>query len=139
MNRVTQKNGKLTLTPADHFTLVLVLHNLPHGNQEAEKLVRWNLHKPGGWNKYEENTNAKANDIKKLVLNKTKSVEETIEEFENIHNKIKFQSFGKTRINNEKPKYKEMEKIEQEGVLSEETQAKSLIAVQNIGRGNSKY
>ena len=83
MNRVTHKKGKLTLTPADHYTMFLVLHNLPPGTQQKEKVVKWNLKKPGGWSKYEEATNRKADEIRKVIENEEKSVTEVVEEFEN--------------------------------------------------------
>ena len=99
MNRVTYKKGKLTLTPADHYTMFLVLHNLPLGRQSKEQVVKWNLKKPGGWKTYEEATNVKAKDIRKIMEDENKPVEKVVQEFEKIHNKIKFQAFGKTRIN----------------------------------------
>ena len=99
MNRVTYKKGKLTLTPADHYTMFLVLHNLPLGRQSKEQVVKWNLKKPGGWKTYEEATNVKAKDIRKIIEDENKPVEKVVQEFEKIHNKIKFQAFGKTRIN----------------------------------------
>ena len=78
--------------------MFLILHNLPLGREPKEQVVKWNLNKPGGWKIYEEATNEKAEDIRKVIESKDKSVETVVKEFEKIHNKIKFQAFGKTRI-----------------------------------------
>ena len=48
MSRVTHNKGKLTLTPTDHYTMFLILHNLPLGRECKEQVVKWNLKKPGG-------------------------------------------------------------------------------------------
>ena len=104
MNRVTYEKGLLTLKPSDHYTMFLVFHNLPLGIEKKEKDVRWN--KPGGWKKYEEVTNDRAKDIHKIVENKSKSVDEMMEGVEKIFDKIKFQSFGKTKIRKSKTKSK---------------------------------
>ena len=37
MNRVTQKDGKLKLTPTDHFTFILILYKLQRKNCEKLK------------------------------------------------------------------------------------------------------
>ena len=128
MNRVTHKKGKLTLTPADHYTMFLVFHNLPLGRESKEQVAKWNLKKPGGWMRYEEDTNKKAKDIRKVIEDEDKSVEEVVENFEKIHNKIKFQAFGKTRLNSGKMK---MNQITGKEVLQEEQLAKELLKRQS--------
>ena len=108
--------------------MFLVFHNLQPGIEKKEKDVRWNLNKPGGWKKYEEVTNDRAKDIHKIVENKSKSVQEMIEGVEKIFDKIKFQSFGKTKIRKSNTKSK-ADTIEEN--RSGEAYAKNLLKKQS--------
>ena len=62
-----------------------------------------------------------------MVENEKKSVEEIMSEFEKINNKIKFESFGKTKIRNKKPN----KVITNKEGLPEEELAKDLLKKQN--------
>ena len=77
---------------------------------------------------YEEVSNDKAKDLHKLVENESKSVEEIMTCFEKIHDKIKFKSFGKTKISLTKPKCKVGTNEETE---SDEKKAKNLLKKQS--------
>ena len=69
-----------------------------------EKIVRWNLGKPGGWEDYSVISDEKSVDIIKIVKDETKTIEEIASKVEKIHEDVKFKAFGKTTIKSGVPK-----------------------------------
>ena len=96
--RPVWRRGRWQLTHSDHYTMLLTLQNLPTGRQseKGNKEVGWNLARKNGWEKYKQLTEAKSESIKKVVENEELDIEEVVEKFERIENKIKFEAFGKT-------------------------------------------
>ena len=136
MNRVVTKNGKLTITPTDHYTVILKLVNLPSSMDERVRPVVWNLDKPGGWNSYKELTDSRADDIRQVVEDENNSVSDIYRKFNKIHTDIKFEAFGKTTVKGRKitkgsENKKEATKEERMIHNDEEEKAKSLLKKQN--------
>ena len=101
--RAEKKKGKLRLVYPDHFPVLLTLKNLPLENKvKEEKVVRWNLAKEGGWEEYRKESDKVKEKLEEVVKKKDKSIEETKEEFDKIHNKVKFKAFGKVTIKQNK-------------------------------------
>ena len=96
--RVMMRRGKLIEKPTDHYSLLLMLKNLPRSGIQQKKEIRWNLMKQGGWAKYKELSDDKADSIERVVKDKDLSVEEATEKIEKIETKLKFQAFGKCSI-----------------------------------------
>jgi hypothetical protein len=88
---------------SDHYTCILTLENLPsiHEKKTENKTI-WNLAKEGGWDSYKELTEKYADSIEKAIDTES-TIEEKMNKFNNIHEKIKFKAFGKTTIRS-KPK-----------------------------------
>ena len=83
---------------------------------KQEQKVGFNLNKEDGWKNYEVLTK-KCENLMKIVEDNEASIEEVYNRFEKLHNKIKFQSFGKTRIKsagNKKTKEAEEPKMNDE-------------------------
>ena len=99
IGRVVMKNGLKTLVKSDHYPLILKFKDIPVNRNvfKHEEVVRFNLKKDGGWATYKTLTD-ECEELVNIVNNDSDSVEKIHAKFESIHNKIKFKSFGKTRI-----------------------------------------
>jgi hypothetical protein len=100
--KVKQKKG-FKLVYSDHFSNLLILKNLPLAKDQVEvKEVKWNLAKMDGWKKYEEISEKYSKKLQNVVENENivdqKSMDEATNQFEKIHDKIKFEAFGKAKI-----------------------------------------
>ena len=62
----------------DHLSLKISLCDLPSSKQITEIKTKWNLSRPGGWEKYEEATNEIAGKIVDIVDN-VGDIEEVID------------------------------------------------------------
>ena len=81
------------------------------------KQVVWNLRKEGGWEKYQILTNKYSDLLEKVIGDKETDIEEKMVKFENIHNTIKYKSFGKVTISK---KRSESERVDEDPVAMEE-------------------
>ena len=98
--RAVKKKGNFKLVHSDHYSCLLTLKDLPK-NRKSEKEERksmWNLAKVGGWEAYEKITNEKSKALNNIVGEKETSIEEKMDRFQKLHNKIKFRAFGKVQI-----------------------------------------
>ena len=87
---------------SDHFTCFLTLTDLPRVRERRdEKQVVWNLSKEGGWDKYKVLTD-KFSEALQDIVNNDENMDHKMQEFEKIHDKIKFKAFGKVRIGQDK-------------------------------------
>ena len=75
--------------------------DLPSSNQKFEIQTKWNLKKPGGWEKYIVATEDIASKIVNLVEEES-NIDEVIKKVERLHNKAKFVAFDKTKIKQNK-------------------------------------
>ena len=66
--------------------------------EKEPKVVKWNLAKEGGWDRYKEISDQYSEAIEKVLNNQEDNVEEAMTKFNKIHDKIKYISFGKTTI-----------------------------------------
>ena len=114
------KKGKKTLTFADHYTLVLKIENLPKVKKEDEKEMRWNLKKKDGWSEYKRLSENISKKIEEVVDDKNMSVQEVKSKFDQIHNKILFQAFGKVTLKPNKMKQGKKDADYQESVDKED-------------------
>ena len=102
--RIIWKKKEFVSVYTDHFSLEIKLVGLPKRNQKVEKVTAWNLGKPGGWENYERLTNIRASDIDQLVDDDNIPIDDLVKKVDNIEKEIKFEAFGKTRINKNKVK-----------------------------------
>ena len=93
---IVKRKGKLKVTYSDHFTVTLELKDLPRQKVKEKKIKMWNLAKKDGWKRYKELTeNVKIEDIMK---DENTDVLEAVANFEKMHEKMKFQAFGKVTV-----------------------------------------
>ena len=84
---------------------MLTFENLPRVQEKEEgKKTLWNLAKPNGWSDYEKYTNDSSDKLENIVMDENMTIEEIMNKFENIHNRIKFKAFGKVTIGTNKKK-----------------------------------
>ena len=97
--RAVREGGVTRLVHSDHHTCLLTLTDLPRRKEVKERReTMWNLTRMGGWNKYETLTEKQSNKILEIADNDETSIETKFEHFNKIHEKIKFQAFGKLNI-----------------------------------------
>ena len=118
--RPVGKRGKLKPVYSDHYPVLLTLTNLPRAKEEKkEKVVRWNLAKEGGWEKYMGLGERCGEDFKIEHL----SIQEAQAKFQKQHNKMKYKSFGKVSLSN---KRKQVEINDTNSVKTDDETAKLL-------------
>ena len=98
IKRALFSQGKFRTIFPDHYPAILTLHKLQGVSKEKEKATKWNLNKPGGWELYHKISDQASDKIDKIVEDKSKNIDEVMNEFEKIHDKVKFKTFGKTTI-----------------------------------------
>ena len=91
---------------SDHFSVKIVLKNLPIGRISESKVSIWNLNKPKSWDRYKLLSNKAACKMMKIINNEELNINEVVEKMNNIDNKIRFKSFGKTKLIHNKSLYK---------------------------------
>ena len=96
--RAVKIGKKYQIVYSDHFTCLLTLSNLPRRQEAKEtKKVVWNLAKEGAWDKYKMLTDEYSKALGRVIESK-EDVEEKMNKFNKIHDKIKFKAFGKVSI-----------------------------------------
>ena len=90
--------------------------------EREPKIVKWNLAKEGGWDRYKEVSDQYSEAIEKVINNEEDNVEEAMKKFNKIHDKIKFISFGKATVR-EKSKINQDEKSTDDLVEEQEKRA----------------
>ena len=98
--KAVKKKGGFKLVHPDHYSCLLTLKDLPKKgmSEKEEKRSMWNLAKVGGWEAYEKITNEKAETLNKMMEEKETPIEEKMQRFKRLHDKIKFRAFGKVQI-----------------------------------------
>ena len=124
--RATREKKKYKLTYTDHLSSILILKNLPRRKKVKEqKKTIWNLAKPNAWKEYEKVSDSYGEELEKIIEDTTIPIQEAMNKFEKIHQKIKFKVFGKVCINDEKNK-----RPNREINMDEEQQAKIIFEEQ---------
>ena len=86
------------LVYSDHFSCILTLTDIPRAREKrVEKQAVWNLTKEGGWEKYKLLTD-KYSEALNQAIEEGDTMDDKMEAFEKVHEKIKFKSFGKVKI-----------------------------------------
>ena len=95
--RVIWRKNEFTSIHTDHFSIDVVLSDMPRRKTVSVKSSTWNLGKPDGWKVYEELTDKAADKIEAIVLGDNVNIDVAMKKISVIDNEIKFASFGKTR------------------------------------------
>ena len=66
-------------------------------NQKETRETQWNLRKEGAWDDYTKRTQD-CDDLIEATSDENKTIGEMASDFDKIHNKIKFSSFGKIKV-----------------------------------------
>ena len=59
--------------------------------------MKWNLAKEGGWQSYERISVEKSKKLNKIVKENL-PIEEKMVKIEKLHNRVKFEAFGKVKV-----------------------------------------
>ena len=103
--RVIATRKGLQVRYTDHLSIEVYICDLPSSKQKVETKTKWNLMKPGGWNKYVEATNDIAAKIVEIV-DEESDIEKAMKKIEKLQDKAKFVAFGKTKITHRKTENK---------------------------------
>ena len=122
-----KKKGTFRMVYPDHFPVLLTLTNLPLEKEvHEEKIVRWNLAKDGGWEEYRKESEKIKEKLIRVVENHEISIEEKKKEIDKIHNKVKYKSFGKVTITQNRKENCEKKLVDEKEEADEETKARNL-------------
>ena len=70
--------SSIKVTYTDHYTEVIIIEGLLAKILKREKVLKWDLYKPKGWEKYKNITDDFAETINHIVESKDLSIEEVI-------------------------------------------------------------
>ena len=99
--RVISRQGRMSLRPTDHFSLLVELW-LPRKGRSQKMPTVWNKQKPGAWEAYEGMTDAAQGKMEQIIEDEGISVEEVMTKLDKIQEKMKHAAFGKTKVNTKK-------------------------------------
>ena len=121
--RVISKKGEYLSVHTDHFTMEIVLSEMPKKKVKIDKISKWNFHKPGGWEAYKELSDKAADKIEMVINDENLEIDEAMGKIESIEKEIKFASFGKSRINSNKGKRNtnNLYEVNDEDILKEQS------------------
>ena len=119
--RVMRRKTGVVSVYSDHYSMQVVLQGLPGKEGRVERKAVWNLGKPGGWKRYEKQTELVAAKIEQILMKEGKS-EEVMEKVEAIEEKVKFKAFGKTKPQTRK-KLEGKNKLKDEELLRKQAMA----------------
>ena len=121
--RVISKKGEYLSVHTDHFTMEIVLSEMPKKKVKIDKISKWNFHKPGGWEAYKELSDKAADKIEMVINDENLEIDEAMGKIESIEKEIKFASFGKSRINSNKGKRNtnNLYEVKDEDILKEQS------------------
>ena len=81
--RVGVRNNRSKVVKSDHYPIILSLENMPKAKKKSvQKSLRWNLFKPGGWEDYKKFSDEIAEEVDKVIEDKTLSNEDVIKNFD---------------------------------------------------------
>ena len=88
---------------SDHFALKVELKGMPKKQEQEKQGTMWKLNNPGGWETYKSLTDKAAADIEEAIDTES-DINNVIKKINAIETKIKFKSFGKTKVSIHKVK-----------------------------------
>ena len=101
-HRAVKEKGKHRLVYTDHLSSILQLKDLPRRKKKKEiKRTIWNLAKPNSWTEYGKVSDDYSEELGKIVEDKNTTIQEAMNKFEKLHEKIKFKVFGKVSVGHE--------------------------------------
>ena len=101
-HRAVKEKGKHRLVYTDHLSSILQLKDLPRRKKKKEiKRIIWNLAKPNSWTEYGKVSDEFSEELGKVVEDKAITIQEAINKFEKLHEKIKLKVFGKVSVGHE--------------------------------------
>ena len=127
MKRVIFKDGNFRTIFSDHFTIILTLKNLPSAMIRREKMIRWNLQKEGGWDKYKELAEDRSKDMTKIIEDEGMTIDEVVKGFEKVNDDIKFNAFGKITLKDKHKDVKKGKDVTEHVNVNEEVEAKEIL------------
>ena len=75
--RVVMTGGKMTYIYTDHYTCELEM-TMPASKEETKAERRWNIYKPGGWEKYREVSDDYAPKMEKIIKDRSLNNQEVM-------------------------------------------------------------
>ena len=97
--RVITTKKKTTTIYTDHYSLKLEFKQIPRKIENNTIEPTWNRGKPGAWEKYENTTDNASTKIEEIVDDNETDINTVMKKIDAIDSKIKFKTFGKTKIN----------------------------------------
>jgi hypothetical protein len=124
--RAVRERGVAKLVYSDHYAGLLKFEGLPRRRREVKEKVeaKWNIAKPGGWNRYKVLTEEHSEQLERIVEGGN-SIQEKMDKFEKVHNNIKFKAFGKVHI-----KKRETENTHNDSNVQRDVKANELLEEQ---------
>ena len=90
--RAVWKKGRMSLTYTDHFPVLIDLE-MPRSEPPEKLPAKWNLNKPGGWKRYEEEAEKAAEKLCDIIEADSDNSEVLMEKIEKVQNRIKYKAF----------------------------------------------
>ena len=101
--RVVKTKKETKSIYSDHFSLKVELKGLPKKQEQEKKETMWKVNNPGGWETFKALTDKAAHEIEDAIDNDT-DIDKVIKKINVIETKIKFKSFGKTKVSSKQVK-----------------------------------
>ena len=109
--RVKRTKNKYKRIYSDHYSNLLTLSNLPLSeNKEEKKVIKWNLAKDGGWERYKKLTEKPNKKLDDMIHSKENTIEDITNKMESVLNNVRFKAFGKVTISNKNKEMKQTKK-----------------------------
>ena len=95
--KVMMNRGRTKIIRSDHYPIIIQMEGMQRANMKMPKESRWNLNKPGGWEKYKVTLEEASEKIDTIIDDETLSIEDVMRKVDSKMNNAKFYAFGKTK------------------------------------------
>ena len=95
--KVMMNRGRTKIIRSDHYPIIIQMEGMQRANMKMPKESRWNLNKPGGWEKYKVTLEEASEKIDTIIDDDTLSIEDVMRKVDSKMNNAKFYAFGKTK------------------------------------------
>ena len=95
--KVMMNRGRTKIIRSDHYPIIIQMEGMQRVNMKMPKESRWNLNKPGGWEKYKVTLEEASEKIDTIIDDETLSIEDVMRKVDSKMNNAKFYAFGKTK------------------------------------------